>query len=431
MVNLALSLVKRGYIVAAIDYRYDGFSALELSLIDLTCTLLLCRTERLNRTIYSHAMDVHNAMSYLINNQSTYNINPNQFIIGGFGIGGSAAFAASTISKAEIAPLFPNTFTSDPYYIDLDTYRPRIKGALLLSASTTNLEYVDMTDNVPFFIYHGTHNPIAPFYSGAQGCDLLVPFVYGGGAIAQRVDQFPSSYSYYLVEARGVGHTLSLDCVSNEWPKNSDSLAMLWFPDMVRFMKNSMLANNLNQFHKVITPINSSMFDYCAAAQGECNLGASNFLLDQTLSLGACYNLPSLNLTTLPLSGPNLQACSYPSIYAVPMGVCGSGGAYAKYEEEEAEVEAALPTQAATTTWEAQLFPNPAQNQLQISLHSSQDDPGTYQVRMTNAVGQLVLAQAFSGLQHNLNLTTYPNGIYWLTLSDESGNRTTHRIMKE
>ena len=446
-IDMANSLAKRGYVVVSLDYRADFFNSGEQLLIALGCNTPPCKLAALNRTLYSNSMDVHKAIDFLVANQLTYQIDPNKFILGGHSLGGATAFFASTVSKAEVSAYFPASFMTDSWYTNLDLKRPKIKGAILLSAATPDVNYVDATDNVPFFIYHGTHDPAAPFYSGRQLCsDATNPILYGGAAMAERVDAF-ANYSYYFVEARGVGHVTGVTCLNAELPNTADALGMLWFPDMLRFLKTTMLDGYANQIFKKLTPNNSSNYDYCAGATAnDCNGNANLFLLQLINSGGACYsfpaNWPNNTLGTLPWSGPAYQSCSYPATFPTAEAACGPNGWYLKQGEldlftQGVFADAHIIQENAGVKPNVEdgklfsIFPNPSAEF--VSIHVTDAANADLNLEVLNLQGTTVLKSTLSkgNTMQQINLNGFPAGIYFVRMQHADGHFTTQKLVKQ
>ena len=416
----AQDLTKRGYVVVSIDYRADSYSTVELAGV-LLCNTTTCNRREVERQIYSNAMDVHNAMGYLIANQSTYKINPNQFIIGGHSLGGATSFAASCIDKNEIpSGTFPSTFTTDAFYVNLATYRSRIKGAMLWAPATLNVNYIDSTDNVPLFVFHGTYDPAAPFYSGKQFCDPANPVYYGGAAIAERVDGFTNPYSYYFVEATGAGHITSVSCQYLPFGDITDGLTMLWAPDMLRFMKTTMLGGIVNQRHKVITPLNNSNYDYCTGVQNTyCNGNADEFIPVPSPTV-SCFTFPTFTLTQLPWNeGINsYNTCTWPIVSPVPDGTCGVSGKYEMFNQ--------FSTLSSSTLT---LSPNPTRNNLNLTYTTTTTEDAT--ITLYDLTGKAVLQTTETATEgtnnYNLQLTDLPTGMYIVQLQTAT-QRLTQKV---
>lgn len=434
--SLAVSLAQRGYVAVCIDYRADLFAPGEINLAP--CSTEVCKAALTNRVLYANSMDVHKAINFLVGQQATYQIDPTKFILGGHSLGGGTALFASTVSKSEVVNLFSSGFLTDPWYMNFDANRLVIKGAIVTGGATTNLSYIQAADNVPCFIFHGTHDLAAPFYSGRQGCiDPTNPVLFGGAAIAQKLDGFPQQHSYYFVEGRGVGHTVGM-CQALPFPA-ADPLRMLWFPDLVRFMKTSMLDGYPNQIHKVITPWNTSPYDYCTMAGSSCNGGADFFILQMLASNFTCYNFPAFSLTTTNWSGPAYLTCSYPPYFPAPDGLCGlylkqSAGTDTFSSQNMPNPNHIIrDAEGAVSEIEASiaLTPNPFHDQ--VAIHRSRVADADRVIEVLTLQGAVVHKTLFptGADSHELNLQNLPAGIYFVRMQDADGHFSTQKLLKQ
>lgn len=400
----AQDFTRRGYVVVSLDYRADvAFNQLELLTIASQCNTASCKRKYIDRILYSNAMDVHNAISYLVANQTSLKINPNKIIIGGHSLGAATAFVSSCLDKNEVlAGTFPSNFLTNTFYINLATHRSRIKGAILWSPATTDVNYLDSSDNVPLFIFHGTHDPAAPFYSGKQLCNNLNPTFYGGAAIAVRADSFTTPYSYYFVEARGAGHSIGVSCQYLPFGDPNETLQMLWSPDLLRFMKTTMLEGTVNQVHKVVTPLNTSQYDYCTGVQNTyCNGDADEFVPTPS-SIVACFQFPAFTLSTMPWNNGsnNYNSCTSPIVYPTPDGTCGGYG--------KVDMSSTFPSASLS------LFPNPTRNNLNISYNSTANETAT--ITLYDLSGKIALQTTETATEgtnnYNLQLAELSTGMY-------------------
>jgi hypothetical protein len=322
--SIATEFAKRGFIAAIIDYRIDNEAiyhnannilqfdhvsrALEfdsLKKCDQTYHLAY-----LNRMLYSNGLDIHLAINFFLREHQTYHVDTSRFIIGGHSLGGASTLAFTYFDKEDIAGFFPGTFFTDSRYVDLKNYAPLVRSVFSLSGAMTSLEYVKETENTPVFLFHGTHDAAAPFYSGTQFCSMLgnAPIFFGGAALAEKLDRFDKSrsFSYYFVQANGIGHNpfIPNSFLQNEFPKH------LWAADLFRFIFNNVYFNNTrNRVHKILTPINDT-YNYCTeqllasddtTAYSFYNVNKYYSDLNDTTSCGvlrgACMHIPQLNLS--------------------------------------------------------------------------------------------------------------------------------------
>lgn len=417
----AQDFTRRGYVVVSVDYRADvAFNALELLTIASQCSSADCKRKSIDRVLYSNAMDVHNAISYLVTNQATLKINPNKIIIGGHSLGAATSFVASCLDKNEVlAGTFPSNFLTNSFYINLATHRSRIKGAILWSPATTDVNYLDSNDNVPLFIFHGTYDPAAPFYSGKQFCDNLNPTFYGGAPVAIRADSFTTPFSYYFVEARGAGHVTGVSCQYLPFGDPNETLQMLWSPDLLRFMKTSMLEGTVNQVHKVVTPLNSSQYDYCTGVQNTyCNGNADEFIPTPSAAV-ACFQSPAFTLSTMTWNNGNnnYSSCTAPIVSPAPDGVCGG---YGKFDMS-----------TTTTTATLSLYPNPTQNHTTLQYNTNTPEAAT--ITLLDLSGKTMLINneyATEGTnEFGIDTDQLPAGIYLVRLQTPTQSFTERLVV--
>ncbi|MCC7500880.1 MAG: T9SS type A sorting domain-containing protein [Flavobacteriales bacterium] len=72
------------------------------------------------------------------------------------------------------------------------------------------------------------------------------------------------------------------------------------------------------------------------------------------------------------------------------------------------------------------VFPNPTNGAVEVMLN----DLGTVELSVVDVTGRMVAAERTSKLQHTLDITSQPAGIYMLTIRSEQG-QTTRRIVKQ
>lgn len=265
---IAKDMARRGYVVASISYRSFTLSSDQQNLVN-TAAVHPYLT-------FTSAMDLHLAIKYLLTRASTYNIDPNYVIVGGGSFGGSVALQATFASKSEIAAKFNtnNTpSTSDiynPFFNDFDdnVQLNSIKGVIDFYGGIYYPEWIQASENKPMFIYHGNKDPAVPYKTEKlfYGKSLLIfdnITSSGGAIIAQKLKDNNASFSF--ITGSDVGHTLAPQCgyVGSRFPAG---YPMNWYPDMLMFLKNAILCNNLNQTTKTITctlPDCSSDNSYC------------------------------------------------------------------------------------------------------------------------------------------------------------------------
>lgn len=422
-IAMGKSLAQRGYVAVSINYRHDPSHFGDIIAAANACGTAPCKLAHWNRSCYENAMDIHKAIQFLTTHAASYQIDPNRFILMGHSMGSGAIIHAATVSKPEVAQFFPAGFLTDSWYTDFDQNHARIKGAVLFGPILTDLSFIDASDAMPMFLFGGTHDPVTPYYSGRQLCtDETNPLMYGAGALAQRIDGLSPNVPYYLIEARGVGHTMHL-VTPQPYPNYADDLQMLYFPDMLRFMRTTILDGYVNQVHKLITPINSSPYDYCDEITNAplMNGMAETFLQQMLFSGGGCFQFPSFTLSTMPWSGPAYLLNSPAWTFSIPTSICG---AYLK--QDDAEPSVVDPALASPT-----LYPNPSDGHTRLTLPEPLQEQTTVQVM--NAQGQVVLTAKIAPGQSTLelNLSAHPSGIYSLQWQRPNGINAIMKLIRQ
>ena len=74
------------------------------------------------------------------------------------------------------------------------------------------------------------------------------------------------------------------------------------------------------------------------------------------------------------------------------------------------------------------IFPNPTSGQL--TIHNSNTNLGTAEVKVVNVMGQTVMTQNYSDFNgtHRIDLSELSNGLYFVNINSGNSN-TVHRIM--
>jgi hypothetical protein len=139
------------------------------------------------------------------------------------------------------------------------------------------------------------------------------------------------------------------------------------------------------------------------AAAGTHAVSGSGALV--TLLLGAAS--PQSGQTAVQLTSVLLNEGSPPAYYAVPLAtisVAGIGAALSPHPRAAANV--------------IQVYPNPAREQLQLSLPSTQV---SNTVRIWNLLGRQVMDIRSGGRTLSISLKALPNGTYFVTVDHQQG----------
>ncbi len=84
-------------------------------------------------------------------------------------------------------------------------------------------------------------------------------------------------------------------------------------------------------------------------------------------------------------------------------------------------------TSAPTVLEDVRIFPNPTKGNIELMLNTSE----TLQVRIFNAMGQLVHDQVIRSQKAMVDLSAFANGIYFVHLSDGNGEHRIQKVIKQ
>lgn len=189
LVDFCNAMARRGYVVAAIDYRL-GFN--------------LSNTQSAVRAVYRAAQDLKAAIRYLKHNAAVYGIDSNYVYAGGNSAGGISAIHAAYVSEAERAanPLMAATYTGGLFNAwpnlgctecsgnNLGQPPFNISGTpdlvINLWGAIADLNFIQAPTDAPIISFHGLGDNIVLPDGGAPFSYPLFPTLYGSVAIAQR-----------------------------------------------------------------------------------------------------------------------------------------------------------------------------------------------------------------------------------------------------
>jgi dienelactone hydrolase len=303
--DIARDLARRGYIVATISVRssdpvWSGFYALA----QISNPNLKKKVNPLS--VYTYCMDVHNAIKYLtIQRASTYGIDPNYVIVGGGSLGGGTAMQAAFMDKAEADAEFGqsvnpglgvNVDVYDPYFNDFDAtlQTTKIKGVIAFSGSVYNTTIIKPTERIPVFMFHGNKDPAVPYKDNYLFYNTSDVFLYGSTSIATTIQN--NGNSYCLITGKEMGHTTNTYCGNSDGAFPT-GYPMNWYPDMLAFLKNSVLCGNLNQSSKNIDCISNNFCDVTTNS-ATCRVVDGNAAaISNTIGNSSPIVLPSLPIT--------------------------------------------------------------------------------------------------------------------------------------
>jgi len=255
--NQARALAQMGYVAATVSYRLcKRNNCLTLGWLTANESLLipaaLCGLNfwtDFGTGAYVAAVDANNAIRYLQNNAATYRIDPENVIVGGFSAGAWTAMHAAFLDQDEadgMAAGWKGAWGSlNPV--------TGIKGVLCLGGAMYDTTFIDPDEkNIPVFVVHGTCDPTVCYrHDAAFHCNAAYPKIYGGGDITTRLHHLGNPY--YLFTGQNMGHGVDL-------------AGSVWNPEMLRFMRETMLCGQYTQKH-VVYPVSANSTD-CDVLQG-------------------------------------------------------------------------------------------------------------------------------------------------------------------
>lgn len=191
-VKLAQYAAQNGYLGISISYRLTrkdtktGFS----------CE---CPKEEKRQTFKMAAKDYLDAARYVIKNSQYLKADVTKIIAGGSSAGAEAILNA--------------VFMKEFFMEDAKQYRDvKFAGVFSLAGAMINANFITEKNALPMVLFHGTHDNLVPFNSGAHHrCKPSKPgylILDGSAIITKKLKKLNMSYYFYAV--KGAGHEVSL-----------------------------------------------------------------------------------------------------------------------------------------------------------------------------------------------------------------------------
>jgi predicted esterase len=440
--SIATEFAKRGFVAAIIDYRLDGQAVFhnlnnilqsnyinERIIFDSTKNSNAAyHTSYMHRVLYSNALDIINAITYFNDNATLYNIDTTKIVIGGHSLGAANTFCLNYYDKEEIEQHFPTDFFTNNNYYDLKRYKNNIKMVFGFGGTILDTSYIDITENTPIFMFHGTHDAASPFYIGTQLCSYLgnAPTFYGSAAIAEKINLIDNNdrFSYYFVQANGVGH--------NPFP-NSSSMSspfprIYWANDFYRFLFNSVYFSHNNKIYKKTSAINDSI-GYCnnAYLSSDDTTALSYYWLntfegnDTTLCgivRNRCLNIPDLHLQTKNWND-SLQLPCNDKIGAINNKTFSDNICSLEYFPVIQQITSTQNNVYSGEHNKIVVYPNPFQEKLIIENKDNQD---LDKIILLNNFGQKIIETNSNTSKVEISTIQLSNGIYFLNILSGKNN---------
>ena len=136
------------------------------------------------------ALDVSRATAYILKNQKTLNINPNQIVLAGSSAGAEAILHAAYWQetwKDASAQILPNDF--------------KYGGLISMAGAITDLRLINQESLIPMQFFHGTCDNLVPYAQAPHHyCPLEAPgflTLYGAKAIVDKVKSLGGGYHLF------------------------------------------------------------------------------------------------------------------------------------------------------------------------------------------------------------------------------------------
>lgn len=181
-------LAKRGYVAISMSYR------LTMKKAGFGCDVPAADKIQ---TFKKAGEDISRAVAYLQQNAQQYGIDMDRIVLAGSSAGAEAVIHAA--------------YWKDTYIYEGDQILPKTfhyAGVISMAGALKDVNMITADNAIPTQLFHGTCDNLVPYamaphhYCPSDSPGYLL--LYGGGSIADRLDQLDKSY--YLVTACGGGH---------------------------------------------------------------------------------------------------------------------------------------------------------------------------------------------------------------------------------
>ena len=191
VVDLSITSAKRGYVSFNINYRLG---------------LNILSTYSGERAVYRGVQDASAAIRYIREFHEELGVDPNKIFIWGSSAGSFIGLHL-TYSQDDERPESTYGSGSDPDLGCIDcegnNFSHNSKPNALVSCwgAIGDLDWIDLEDNIPTIMFHGTLDPIVPFnYGFPFTIDIALPIVYGSNLIHDRLNELAIENQLYVGE---------------------------------------------------------------------------------------------------------------------------------------------------------------------------------------------------------------------------------------
>lgn len=202
IMELAIDLARKGYVIASIDYR----------LIPVTSIYTTDDIERLfyegvAKAVYDQKAAIRWFRKNAAENGNTFRVDTNMILVGGVSAGAVLSIHTAYLDKVEEIPLKLQPFMNG----DLEGnsgnpgYSSRVNGVINLCGGIGDTLWIEK-DDVPVVSMHGDLDEVVPYASDtANPMDLQITLIHGSYSIQQRKEYLGDTAILYTFA--GEGHT--------------------------------------------------------------------------------------------------------------------------------------------------------------------------------------------------------------------------------
>ncbi|WP_299455568.1 carboxylesterase family protein [uncultured Microscilla sp.] len=417
--DLAISMAKRGYVTAAIDYR------LGMNVFDEGAAL---------RAVYRGVQDGRSAVRYFRANAERLGIDPDQIFLAGHSAGGFIALQNAYLDRDAERPAATRStryrwkgwFRSKSYNLpdqgcldcvgDNKHLDGKANAVVSLAGALGYLEHIEGSTDVPTLMFHSS-NDLAVSYGAKQPFKIISPLVvgfdlpvsYGGSMVDGRARDRGAPRKFYSYNRRG--HFVHV--------KGGDISSFF----------GSVL--NLGHLHTDVLPrISQFLYDTRLRPAGFGVSGATVVRLSATNTQtytadvakdakvqwqveGGKIVKQAGNQVTISWNTPGEHVLS-----AVPYNTNGAKG-------DAVKVPVLVMDNLQELKADLQMYPNPSARVLKIKLN--EEDINEVKAIVYNERGQTIYQGSLQkqGTQFNLNVLKLPLGKYYIKI--QNGERMLHK----
>ncbi len=180
MVDLSITSAKRGYVAFNINYRLG---------------LNILSSYSGERAVYRGVQDGSAAIRYVREHHEELGVDPEKIFIWGSSAGSFIGLHLA-FSDEDERPESTYGGGNDPDLGCIDCegndyiQNSLPNGLVSCWGAIGNLDWIDLDENIPTIMFHGSLDPIVPFNSGFPfTIDIALPFVYGSNLIHDRLNE--------------------------------------------------------------------------------------------------------------------------------------------------------------------------------------------------------------------------------------------------